>query len=58
MKNKHYNVSGRFYIDVNKIVSAKSGAEAMRKLRDRTVAYRKIKKSDWARDEAQAIEME
>lgn len=58
MKNNHYSVQGRFYIDVHKIISAKSESEAIRKARDYSMNNRKIKKKDWAKDEAQAIEID
>ena len=58
MKNKHYRVSGRFYIDINRFITAKTESEAIRKVRDSSIKNRRIKKSNWAKNEANVIELD
>jgi len=53
--NHHFKVSGRFNVEISRIVAAKTEAEAIRKVRDYAVKCRRIKKSDWERDSAQAF---
>jgi hypothetical protein len=53
--NNHFKVSGIFVIEVSKMVAAKTEHEAKTKLRDYAIKCRRIKKSDWKKDEAQAF---
>jgi hypothetical protein len=53
--SKHFKVCGRFNVEVSRIVAAPTEAQAIRKAIDMAIKHRKIKKSDWERDSAQAI---
>lgn len=57
MKNKSFRVSVAFYLDRTAIVSARTEAEAIRKMRDRVIKGSRLKVSDHCKEEAQAWEV-
>lgn len=56
--SNHFKVSGRFNVEFSKIVAAPTEAQAIRKARDMVLNRRKIKKSDFERDSAQAMALD
>ncbi len=57
MATKHFRVDAQFIIDISKGVTAKTEAEALRKVRDFVVKHMKIKPTHLQRQTAQVFDL-